>query len=244
MIVNLLKFFCTKTTSDEVVRDCAEMRNIARGLRMKVSTYELLKRALDVTVAGAGLVATAPIMSVAAVGVAFTMGLPLFFRQERPGKGGHTFRLVKFRTMRHPRVTETVPEADQVRLTSVGKVLRSLSIDELPSLWNVLKGDMSMVGPRPLLVQYLGRYSSRHARRHEVKPGITGWAQVNGRNSLSWDEKFELDVWYVDNRSLSLDLKILLKTFAKVLAREGIGQKGHATMPEFMGSGVADKNAD
>lgn len=165
------------------------------------------------------------------------MGSPVFFRQTRPGLHGKPFELIKFRTMREPLPGENPSQTDSVRLTKVGRILRSTSLDEFPTFINVLKGDMSLVGPRPLLMQYLDRYTPEQARRHEVKPGITGWAQINGRNALTWEDKFKLDVWYVDHQSLWLDLKILSMTAYKVLKREGISAKGEATMPEFMGSG-------
>jgi lipopolysaccharide/colanic/teichoic acid biosynthesis glycosyltransferase len=170
-----------------------------------------------------------------ATAVRVTMGAPVFFRQQRPGLGGRPFSLLKFRTMRHARPGEDGPESDAARLGRLGRFLRATSIDELPTLLNVLRGEMSLVGPRPLLMRYLPRYSPRQYRRHEVKPGITGWAQVNGRNAISWDEKFELDVWYVENQSFLLDLRILARTFVKVFKREGISREGHATMPEFLG---------
>ena len=164
------------------------------------------------------------------------LGSPAFFRQTRPGMHGRPFNMVKFRTMTDTRGTDgaLLPDAD--RLTPFGRFLRASSLDELPELWNVLKGDMSLVGPRPLLMDYLPLYSAEQSRRHEVRPGITGWAQVNGRNALSWDEKFKLDVWYVDNRSLWLDIKILWLTVRKVLVRDGISAAGEATMPRFVGS--------
>lgn len=163
------------------------------------------------------------------------LGSPVFFRQTRPGLRGEPFEMIKFRTMTDARGPdgELLPDAD--RLTPFGRFLRASSLDELPELWNVLKGDMSLVGPRPLLMEYLPLYSPEQARRHEVRPGITGWAQVNGRNALSWDEKFKLDVWYVDHRSLWLDIKILWLTVKKVLVREGISAAGEATMPKFTG---------
>ena len=197
--------------------------------------YELLKRVFDVSLSAIVLAAASPIMATASLSIAATMGRPVFFRQKRPGKAGKSFELVKFRTMRNAGPGEQGPDADGARLTRIGRLFRATSIDELPSLWNVLEGSMSIVGPRPLLMRYLDRYTPRQARRHEVKPGVTGWAQVNGRNALSWEEKLEADVWYVDHRSLWLDVEILLKTIVKVLVREGISGKGHATMPEFMG---------
>lgn len=167
------------------------------------------------------------------------MGTPIFFVQPRAGKDGEVFELIKFRTMREPEPGEDRLGSDANRLTAVGEFLRSTSIDELPTLLNVLKGDMSLVGPRPLLVRYLDRYTPEQARRHEVKPGVTGWAQINGRNSIGWEEKFELDVWYVDHQSLWLDIYILAKTVQKVVMREGISSEGAATMPEFMGTPTA-----
>ena len=203
---------------------------------MERRLQEAAKRAMDVLGASAALILTAPVMAGAALAIRLSMGKPVLFRQLRPGKDGQPFELLKFRTMRHPRPGEEGPEFDAQRLTSVGRFLRSTSIDELPTFLNVLKGEMSLVGPRPLLMRYLDRYTPEQARRHEVKPGITGWAQVNGRNALTWEEKFALDVWYVDNWSLWLDIKILFMTVWKVLRREGIDHAGGMTMPEFMGS--------
>jgi len=196
--------------------------------------YDATKRALDASVAAVGLVATAPLQAVVALAVLAKHGRPVLFRQPRPGKDGRVFELVKFRTMLLPDARR-VSDAD--RLTPLGRFLRSTSLDELPTLWNVLKGDMSLVGPRPLLVQYLERYSPEQARRHEVRPGITGLAQVRGRNNLDWDDKFALDVEYVDHRSLGLDLRILWETVAVVLLRRGISADGHVTMSEFRGAG-------
>lgn len=167
------------------------------------------------------------------------MGSPVLFRQERAGRGGRTFELVKFRTMRNPRPGEDGPDSDEARLTKFGRFLRSTSLDELPTMVNVLRGQMSIVGPRPLPVRYLPRYSDEHARRHAVRPGITGWAQVNGRNALTWDDQLDMDVWYVDNRTFRLDLQILARTAKTVVKRDGISQEGHATRPEFPGSGYA-----
>ena len=164
------------------------------------------------------------------------LGSPVFFRQTRPGLNGKPFEMVKFRTMTDVRGSDGQLLPDAVRLTAFGRFLRATSLDELPELWNVLKGDMSLVGPRPLLIEYLPLYSPEQARRHEVRPGITGWAQVNGRNALSWDDKFKLDVWYVDHRSLWLDVKILWLTVRKVLVREGISAEGEATMSKFTGN--------
>jgi lipopolysaccharide/colanic/teichoic acid biosynthesis glycosyltransferase len=198
--------------------------------------YETLKRGLDLSAGAVGLLAASPLLAGAAAAIRLTMGSPVLFRQQRPGKDGRPFDLVKFRTMRARRPGEVGAEADAERITPVGRFLRRTSLDELPTLWNVVKGDMSLVGPRPLLMRYLDRYTPGQARRHEVKPGVTGWAQVKGRNALSWEEKFEHDVWYVDHRSLWVDLQILFRTALSVLRREGISQEGHATMPEFMGS--------
>ena len=168
--------------------------------------------------------------------VRIKLGRPVFFTQVRPGLGGKLFKLIKFRTMTDARgpTGELLPDAD--RLTPFGRMLRSTSLDELPELWNVIKGEMSLVGPRPLLVEYLPRYSPAQARRHDVRPGITGWAQINRRNAISWEEKFELDTWYVDNQSFWLDLRILWLTLRKVVVREGISAPGDATMPPFTGS--------
>lgn len=190
-----------------------------------------LKRAADVSVAVVGLAATAPIVAVAAAAIRATMGPPIFFRQVRPGRHGDLFTLNKLRTM----TTDTGDDA--ARLTPVGRFLRATSVDELPQLWNVLRGEMSLVGPRPLLVQYLDRYTPEQARRHDVLPGITGWAQIHGRNALTHEARFELDRWYVDNWSPLLDCRILAITLWRVLSRSGISATGHATMPEFMGSG-------
>ncbi|WP_256842940.1 sugar transferase [Ornithinimicrobium cryptoxanthini] len=198
-------------------------------------SYDPVKRALDVVVGGAAFVASLPLQGVVAHLVKRRYGAPIFFRQERPGKDGKVFALVKFRTMLDVDESKGLV-TDEQRLTSFGAYLRSTSLDELPSLWNVVKGDMSLVGPRPLLVQYLERYTPEQARRHEVSPGITGLAQVSGRNDLSWEDKFAKDVEYVDRRSLSLDLKIVFLTLAKVLRRDGISADGDVTMPEFMGS--------
>lgn len=197
--------------------------------------YDPLKRLIDIVASTVLLVVTAPVQLAVAVLVAKSFGRPVLFRQPRPGKDARVFTLLKFRTMRPVDVGRGwVTDAD--RLTPFGQRLRSLSLDELPTLWNVLRGEMSLVGPRPLLVEYLDLYSSEQARRHEVRPGITGLAQVSGRNALSWEQKFRLDVHYVDRRSLGMDLRILIKTLGSVLAREGINHDGQATMEKFMGS--------
>lgn len=198
--------------------------------------YPVVKRCIDIVGAGLGLIVLSPVLAVVAVAVWMQMGRPVMFQQMRPGLNGQAFRMYKFRTMSNKWDEEGNLLPDEQRLTSLGKFLRKTSLDEFPELFNVLKGDMSLVGPRPLLMQYLERYTSEQARRHEVKPGITGCAQVNGRNAISWEEKFALDVWYVDNRSLWLDIKILAITTWKVFRREGISAQGEATMPEFMGS--------
>jgi len=194
-----------------------------------------LKRGMDIVGAATGLLLCAPILAVIALLVRLKLGSTVLFRQQRPGLHGKPFTLYKFRTMTNARDADGNLLPDAERLTNFGRFLRRTSLDELPELINVLKGDMSLVGPRPLLIQYLQRYTPEQARRHETRPGITGWAQINGRNALSWEEKFHLDVWYVDNVSLWLDLKILFLTVWKVLRREGISQTGHATMEEFLG---------
>jgi len=199
---------------------------------MNRSTYDSLKRAIDISASGVGLILTAPLIGATAAVIALTMGRPVFFTQDRPGKGGKIFQLVKFRSML-PHDSHQV--SDEERLTPLGRFIRATSIDELPSLWNVLKGDMSLVGPRPLHVHYLDLYSPYHQRRHEVRPGITGLAQVSGRNQLEWSSRFDLDVDYVDHRCLALDLKILAKTIMTTLKRDGISAQGHATMPAFTG---------
>jgi sugar transferase EpsL len=196
----------------------------------------VLKRLLDVVCAVVGLVLAAPVLLAVACMIWLTMGWPVLFRQVRPGRHCRLFTLFKFRTMRDATAPAGTPLPDTERLTPLGSFLRRTSLDELPQLWNVLRGDLSLVGPRPLLPEYLDRYTTVQARRHEVRPGITGWAQVNGRNALSWEDKFALDVWYVDNWNLWLDLKILWMTLIKVLKREGIQATDHATMPEFKGS--------
>jgi len=191
------------------------------------------KRALDFVVAVAGLIALSPLLLAIALAIRVTMGTPVFFRQVRPGYHARPFTVVKFRTMKGdvPAIIDT--SQDAARLTKLGRFLRAVSIDELPQLWNVLTGDMSLVGPRPLLTEYLEHYSPGQARRHEVKPGITGWAQVNGRNAATWERKLALDVWYVDHQSFWLDLRIIAMTIWKVLSREGISQEGHVTTEKF-----------
>ncbi|MBV2181863.1 MAG: sugar transferase [Castellaniella sp.] len=196
----------------------------------------MLKRLLDILGAGLGLLALSPLILCLAWLIQRRLGRPVLFCQIRPGRHGRPFRMIKFRTMRDAAGLDGQPLPDAERITPFGRLLRSTSLDELPELWNVLKGDMSLVGPRPLLMEYLPLYSPEQARRHEVRPGVTGWAQVNGRNALSWEDKFRLDVWYVDHRSLWLDLKILYLTVRKVLARDGISAIGEATMTRFTGA--------
>lgn len=196
-----------------------------------------MKRLMDILGAMIGLLLLSPVIVLLAFLVRFKLGRPVLFRQIRPGKGGKAFQMAKFRTMTDDHDTNGDLLPDAARMTSFGQFLRSSSLDELPELWNVLMGDMSLVGPRPLLMEYLPLYSNRQARRHEVRPGVTGWAQINGRNALSWDEKFELDVWYVENRTIWLDMKILFLTVWKVIRRDGISHGEEATMPRFEGSG-------
>ena len=195
----------------------------------------MMKRFVDIIVSVISLLLLAPFGLMVFFAVWLLLGSPVLFYQTRPGLYGKPFQIRKFRTMTDARDIDNMLLPDTKRLTRFGRFLRSTSLDELPALWNVLKGDMSLVGPRPLLAQYLPRYSKEQFRRHEVRPGITGWAQVNGRNSISWEEKFTLDVWYVDNRTMALDVKIILLTIAAVLARKDISAQGEATMPEFMG---------
>jgi len=195
-----------------------------------------MKRLIDIVGALVGLTLLSPVMLVAAMLIARNMGRPVLFRQVRPGLGGNPFTMVKFRTMLDARDANGAPLPDADRLTQLGVTLRATSIDELPALWNVLRGDMSLVGPRPLLMEYLRLYSPEQARRNEVRPGITGWAQINGRNAISWTQRFALDVWYVDNWSLWLDIRILAVTIFKVFRRDGISAAGEATMPAFTGN--------
>jgi sugar transferase EpsL len=198
--------------------------------------YHTLKRLFDVAFAGVALIALSPMLAALGLLVAITMGRPVLFRQIRPGLGGRPFEMLKFRTMTDACDAQGQPLADSVRLTAFGRWLRRTSLDELPELINVLKGEMSLVGPRPLLLEYLPLYTPAQAKRHEVLPGITGWAQVNGRNALDWDDKLRLDTWYVEHCSLSLDLKILFLTFLTVVKATGISRDGHATAPKFTGT--------
>jgi lipopolysaccharide/colanic/teichoic acid biosynthesis glycosyltransferase len=202
-----------------------------------------VKRFLDLVAVVAGSLVWIPLLAVLAALVRLRLGRPVFFRQTRPGRDGKPFALIKFRTMTDERDADGRLRPDADRLTPFGRWLRATSLDELPELLNVLRGEMSLVGPRPLLTQYLDRYTPEQARRHEVRPGLTGWAQVNGRNALSWEAKFALDVWYVDHRSLRLDLEILARTVGQVLRREGINATGEATMPEFLGGPGARRDA-
>ena len=196
----------------------------------------ILKRIIDIIGALVGLIVSSPIMLIVSLIIYLTMGRPVFFKQLRPGMNGKPFVIYKFRTMLDLRDKDGNLLPDEKRITAIGRFLRSTTLDELPEFWNVLKGDMSLVGPRPLLMEYLPRYTPEQARRHNVKPGMTGWAQVNGRNAITWEEKFKLDVWYVDNWNIPLDLKIIFLTILKVFKREGVSAEGYATMPEFVGS--------
>lgn len=199
--------------------------------------YLHTKRALDFLVSGICLVALSPVFLLLALMIRLSLGKPILYRQTRPGFGGVPFALIKFRSMLEAFDQNGDPLPNEQRMTPFGRFLRSSSLDELPELWNILKGDMSLVGPRPLLMEYLPLYSDRQRRRHEVPPGLTGWSQVNGRNAISWAEKFELDVWYVDNASFLLDLKIIAMTVLKVIRREGISHARDVAMPRFQGSG-------
>lgn len=200
-----------------------------------VSLAKVTKRAIDAFAASLLLLLLFPVYLACALAIWLRMGRPIIFRQTRPGYGERLFTALKFRTMVASDTARGLI-TDEQRLTGLGRFFRTTSLDELPQLWNVLKGDMSLVGPRPLLPEYLARYNSRQRRRHEVRPGITGWTQVNGRNALTWGEKFDLDVWYVDHCTFWLDIKILWLTLLKVLQRDGVSQHGHATMPEFTGT--------
>ena len=196
----------------------------------------MLKRLLDIVIASSALVLLSPIYALVAYKVKKNLGSPVLFRQVRPGLHGKPFEMIKFRSMKDALDTAGNPLPDSERLTPFGKMLRATSLDEMPELWNVIKGDMSIVGPRPLLMEYLPLYNEQQAKRHNVRPGITGYAQVNGRNAISWEKKFELDTWYVENRSLWLDFKIMLKTVQKVLSKDDISAEGEATMSKFTGT--------
>jgi lipopolysaccharide/colanic/teichoic acid biosynthesis glycosyltransferase len=197
-----------------------------------------MKRLIDIVVSALALIILSPVLAIAAFAVRLRLGRPVLFQQARPGLHGRIFTIYKFRTMRQIHGSDGRLLPDGERMTRFGRLLRRSSIDELPELWNVLRGEMSLVGPRPLLVEYLPLYSTAQARRHDVRPGLTGWAQVNGRNAIDWDDRFALDVWYVDHRSLWLDLTILMRTVAKVSLREGIVQDGHVSMEPFRGPGT------
>ena len=198
----------------------------------------MIKRLFDITAASAALVVLSPVYAITAYKVKKNLGSPVLFRQTRPGLDGKPFEMIKFRTMKDAIDSAGNPLPDSERLTDFGKALRNSSLDELPELWNVIKGDMSLVGPRPLLMEYLPLYSKEQARRHNVRPGITGYAQVNGRNAIGWDKKFELDTWYVDNQSLWLDIKILFKTVKKVISADDISATNHVTVENFRGNDV------
>jgi lipopolysaccharide/colanic/teichoic acid biosynthesis glycosyltransferase len=195
----------------------------------------VIKRCLDICASFSGLLLLAPVIVIVAWQIRRKLGSPVLFRQTRPGINGKPFEMIKFRTMRDAVDAAGNPLPDSERMTPFGSFLRSSSLDELPELWNVLKGDMSLVGPRPLLMEYLPLYSPEEYQRHKVRPGVTGWAQINGRNALTWEEKFKMDVWYVDNQSFFLDLKIIFLTVKKVVMRDGISADGEATMPKFTG---------
>lgn len=202
---------------------------------MRKCIQGLVKRLFDFAASFFGLILLSPIIALVAWKIRKNLGSPVLFRQTRPGLHGKPFEMVKFRTMKDAVDAQGNPLPDSERMTPFGDKLRNSSLDELPELWNVLKGEMSLVGPRPLLMQYLPLYNKEQARRHEVRPGVTGWAQVNGRNAISWEDKFKLDVWYVDNRNLWLDIKVLFLTVKKVFIKEGISAEGEATMPYFEG---------
>ena len=220
----------------------ADDRAVTETMTGRMSS--LVRRVLEAELALFGLLLLSPILAGIALRVRREFGTPVLFSQERPGHRGRPFKLIKFRTMTNARDSAGGLLTDGQRLIPFGLWLRATSLDELPELWNVLRGDMSLVGPRPLLMQYLDRYTPEQARRHDVRPGITGWSQINGRNAISWEEKLALDVWYVDNRTLWLDLRILLMTIAKVLRREGVSAAGEATMPEFRGRPAADPHEE
>lgn len=202
---------------------------------------KFFKRLFDIVASASGLIFLSPVFLILIYLIRKNLGEPVFFTQERPGKDGKPFKMIKFRSMRDAVDKDGNPLPDSERLTPFGKKLRATSLDELPELWNVLKGDMSLVGPRPLLMSYLPLYNDFQNRRHEMKPGVTGWAQVNGRNAISWDEKFAHDVWYIDNFSFWLDIKILFLTVKKVFVKEGISAEGEATMPYFTGNKTDEK---
>lgn len=207
----------------------------------KEMSESMLKRVLDIVIASSALVLLSPVYALVAYKVRKNLGSPVLFRQVRPGLHGKPFEMIKFRTMKDALDADGNPLPDSERLTPFGKMLRATSLDEMPELWNVIKGDMSIVGPRPLLMEYLPLYNTEQAKRHNVRPGITGYAQVNGRNAISWEKKFELDTWYVENQSLWLDFKIMLKTIKKVIAKDDISAEGEATMSKFTGTSEQKK---
>ncbi|KAA8732074.1 sugar transferase [Acinetobacter qingfengensis] len=202
----------------------------------------MMKRCLDIVISGTALVLLSPVYAVVAYKVKKNLGSPVLFRQQRPGLHGQPFEMIKFRTMKDAVDAQGHPLPDSERLTAFGKMLRATSLDELPELWNVLKGEMSIVGPRPLLMEYLPLYNAEQAKRHDVRPGITGYAQVNGRNAISWDKKFQLDTWYIEHQSLWLDFKIMLKTVKKVISKDDIHAEGEVTMSKFTGNHQQDQN--
>jgi len=223
----------------------ADSRSMPPNRPRTMSLYESFKRMMDIVGSGIGLVMFSIPMGLMALAIRLQMGRPILYRATRAGIHGNPFVMYKFRTMSNETTDrDGQPLEDAQRLTPVGRRLRETSLDELPGLFNVLRGDMSLVGPRPLLMRYLDRYTPEQARRNDVKPGVTGWAQVNGRNALSWEEKFALDVWYVDNRSLRLDMRILTLTVKQVLSRQGVSADGYATMPEFFGTQSGDPTDD
>lgn len=236
----LSHWWITTEAADAKHREASRHAPTSKGGAIPVLGH--VKRLFDVFFSGTLLVITSPVWLVVSVIILVTMGRPIFFRQVRAGQHGRTFTMWKFRTMLDLRDADGNPLPDEVRLTRLGVFLRRTSIDELPELINVLVGDMSLVGPRPLLVEYLRLYTPEQMRRHEVPPGITGWAQINGRNSVEWEERFALDVWYVDNWSLKLDCLILLRTAVTVLTQRGINAEGHSTMPNFTGSPVGQSD--
>ena len=213
---------------------------MAAGVMGKNIYDRLIKRIIDLILSGIALLLLSPVYLIVAVLVRVKLGSPVLFSQERPGKNEKVFRMYKFRSMTDERDAEGNLLPDEIRLTHFGAMLRATSLDELPELWNIFKGEMSIVGPRPLLVKYLPRYNDRQRHRHDVRPGLTGWAQVNGRNAISWEQKFEYDVEYVEKESFWFDVKILFMTVGKVLQRSGISQEGNVTMEEFMGNEEAD----
>ena len=216
--------------------------SLHKHLMTGLQELKMLKRLIDIAASSAALVALSPVLAVTAYKVKKDLGSPVLFKQTRPGLNGKPFEMIKFRTMKDATDSDGNLLPDSERLTPFGQKLRSTSIDELPELWNVLKGDMSLVGPRPLLMEYLPLYNSEQARRHNVRPGVTGYAQVNGRNAISWEQKFALDTWYVDNQSLWLDFKILAKTVKQVLIKDGISAEGEATMSKFTGSHISKES--